>query len=132
MNREALDFLDAIERADIVSDIGDLLDDAQVSVAVTYRDFQSRTFDAAAGTAASTYTDTATRAVRVELGAREIQAGAGLYQVGDVAFILAQSDLAATPHREDRIVSGGVTYEVLTWAADALGLMWRVVARAIS
>lgn len=131
MNRETLDFLSAEESTLISDDLADLMDDTTVSVAATYKDFVSRTFSPSAGTTTATYTDTALRGVRTTLGARELAAGNGLYQVGDVAFLLAQSDLAVTPHREDRMVVGALTYEVLTWQQDALGKTWRVVAREV-
>ena len=131
MNEQAMDFLLASQSSLITTDLGDLMDDADVSTAITYRDYQSRTRTPSTGAYAATYTDSAIRAVRTELGAREIAAGAGLYQVGDAAFMLAQSDLPATPHREDRIVHGSDTYEVIAWQSDPISKTWRVVARRV-
>jgi len=132
MNRDAMDYLTSEELVDIGADVADLLDDTQITVAITYRDFQSRVFTPGAGTAVATYTDTTTRAVRSKINAQEVQASQGLYQSTDVVFLLAQSDVPVTPHREDRLVIGSTTYEVLVWQGDALGATWRLVARQVS
>lgn len=132
MNRETLDMLLAAERTEISDSLADLIDDTHVSAAITYRDWQSKTRTPSTGAFTNTYTDYSIRAVRGELSAREVQAGAGLYQVGDIEFMIAQSDLSITPHREDRITSGSTTYEVIDWKADPLDMTWTVIARRVA
>jgi hypothetical protein len=131
MNRETHDFLSAAELASIQSDTDDLMSDVHVSVAITYRDFQGLVRDPKTGTSTTTYTDTNLRALRRTLSAREVQAGAGLFQVGDLHLRIAKTDLPITPLREDRIVVGSDTYEVVFWDTGTLGLTWLVVARRV-
>ena len=107
------------------------MDDTQISRSITYRDFQSKTRTLSTGAYTSTYTDSAIRVVRTELSAREVRAGQGLFQQGDLRYLLAQSDLSVTPHREDRIVDGSDTYEVLHWAAAPITATWNVFARRV-
>ena len=131
MREPATDFLSVIESTDIADDVADLMDDTQISRSITYRDFQSKTRTLSTGAYTSTYTDSAIRVVRTELSAREVRAGQGLFQQGDLRYLLAQSDLSVTPHREDRIVDGVDTYEVLHWEADPINVTWNVFARRV-
>ena len=131
MNREAWDFLTGDERTAILDDVDELLDDTNLSVAITYRDFQSVTHTLTTGAYVTVYTDIALRALRSLLSAHEVAAGPGLYQMGDLAFLVAQAHLGVTPVREDRIVLGADTYELVTWTAGPIGATWRLVARRV-
>lgn len=132
MNRETLDFLTAGEKTDIVSDIGDYMDDTHVSTALTYKDFISKVRTPSTGAFTATYTSYAgLRGSRSDVSAREVQISGGLLQLGDVAFLIAQSDLAITPAREDQLAVGSETYEVIKWAGDPVGMLWRIVARKV-
>lgn len=132
MNVPTPDFLTAGERSLIGADVAALMDDTELSVAVTYRDFVSRALTPATGAYTETYSDLAIRAVRNVLSQRELALAEGLYQAGDVRFLFARSDLTITPAREDRIVHGGVTYEPRTWDTDPVGAFWNVVARRVA
>lgn len=129
MNSPTPDFLLARESTLIGTDIAALLDDQQLSVAVTYKEYTGRTFTPTTGATTNAYTSTALRAVRTSLSARELAAGAGVYQAGDVKFTFARSDLTWTPQLQDRIVEDGVTYSLVNWQTDILSMLWIVVAR---
>ena len=131
MNTPTTDFLTARESTDITNDLADFMDDQQVSRAITYRDYQSVTRTVSTGAITPVYTDSSIRGVRTELNAQQVIAGGGLYQAGDFHYMIAQSDLSATPNREDRIVDGADTYEIVHWAADPLSMTWRVIARRV-
>lgn len=132
MNTPAMDYLTTRESTDIGSDIADLMDDTQVSREITYRDYQSASRTVSTGAYTTTYSDSTIRGVRTDLSAREVRAGEGLYQMGDLRYVLAQSDLSGiTPVREDRIVDGSTTYELIAWSADPISMMWVVVARRV-
>src|SRR3990172_3704055 len=107
------------------------MDDTQVSRAITYRDYQSVSHTVSTGTYTPTYTDLSVRGVRTGLSAKEVAAGAGVYQMGDLWDFLAQSGLSATPTREDRIVDGSTTYEVIAWEADPISMTWTIIARRV-
>ena len=131
MNTPTLDFLTAAENTQIATDVAALLDDTQVSVAVTYNSFQSRTFNAAAGTTTPAWTAFSIRAIRNTLGARELAAGQGVYQAGDLVFVLDRAEMTNTPSVDDQIVLGSDTYKPGAWTTDPLGKTWRLVARRI-
>jgi hypothetical protein len=125
-------YLSAGDRAQMASDLTALTADVRLGVAVTYRDHTGRTFTPSTGAYAGTYTETAIRAVRTLLTDKELRAGDGAYQAGDVVFLFDRVSLTVTPAREDRIVQGGVTYEVLASDTDPAGLLWRIVARKVT
>jgi len=131
VNTPVVDYLTTRESTDITNDVADLMDDTQVSRAITYRDYQSVSHTVSTGTYTPTYTDLSVRGVRTGLSAKEVAAGAGLYQMGDLRYFLAQSDLSATPTREDRIVDGSTTYEVIAWEADPISMTWTIIARRV-
>ena len=131
MNTPVVDYLTTRESTDITNDVADLMDDTQVSRAITYRDYQSATKTVSTGAYTTTYSDASIRGIRTEVSAREVGAGEGLYQMGDLRYLLAQSDLSATPTREDRIVDGSTTYEVIAWEADPISMTWTIIARRV-
>jgi hypothetical protein len=133
MNTPSTIFLTAGERAIIAADVVALIDDAQLSIAVSYGVYAGRSLNPATGAVTESRPVTSVRAIRNLLTAREIAAGAGLYQAGDVRFMLKAADLAARPKREDRLTStaDALTYEPVTWNLDPLGLIWNVVAREV-
>lgn len=132
MNTPTTDYLTARESTDIGNDVADLMDDTHVSREITYRDYQSVSRTVSTGVYTTTYSDSTIRGIRTDLSAREVRAGEGLYQMGDLRYVLAQSDLSGiAPVREDRIVDGSTTYEIIAWAADPINMMWVVVARRV-
>jgi len=126
------DFLTPEELSQIGADVVDLFADSQLSVAITYRDFQSRTFTPGTGAATPTYTDYAIRAIRNMVPSREVQASQGLFQQGDLRFIIARQLLAVSPDKEDLIVDGSMTYNLVSWDTDPIAQLWRVVARLVA
>lgn len=126
------DFLMASELAQISDDVLGLFADSQLSMPITYRSFQSRTFTPSTGANVPTYTDYAIRAVRIVVPTREVQASQGLYQMGDLRFFIARSTLAATPDKEDVVIDGSNTYNLVSWDTDPLSQIWRVVARKVA
>lgn len=132
MKREATEFLTTFEATEIASDVADLMDDTDLTVSITYRDYQSSTRTLTTGVYTPTYTDYAIRCLQDALSAREVKAGEGLYEHGDLRFTFAQSDVSGvTPTREDQIVLGSETYEVVWWREDPISSMWEVVARKV-
>ena len=132
MNNPTTDFLTAAEKALITSDVVFFNQDDEVGRDIEYKDFQSRTRTPSTGAMAPVYSDYDIRATRISLTAREIVAGNGLFQQGDVRYMLAQAQIpGVTPHREDRIVDGSDTYEVVDWSADPISATWNVVARRV-
>lgn len=132
MTLPRLDFLLGEELAQIGDDVTGLLADPQLSVAVTYQDFQSTTVNPGLGTDVRTYTDSSIRAIRNAVPSREVQASGGLYQMGDLRFMVARSDLPITPNSEDRLVDGALTYNLVSWDTDPLAKLWRLVARLVA
>lgn len=132
MNQERMDYLTTYERGRISADVRDLLDDADLSVAITYKRFVSRVLTPSTGQYTTTYTNLGIRAIRNELSAKEVVAGAGQYQMGDVHYMIAVADQSQAPSREDRIVEGSDTFEVRAWYADPLKAVWDVVARKVA
>jgi len=125
-------FLPQADRDQIQADAEALFVDARVIVPVTYRDFLGETFDPETGVKARTYTDLALNAIRNAVPAREVQAAAGLYATGDLQFTLVRRLLGAiTPTRDDLLVDGTTTYDLISWDSDPLGLLWRIVARKV-
>lgn len=127
-----VDFLSGEELAQIADDILGVFADPQLTVSVTYRSFQSRTFTPSTGETTATYTDTVLRAFRQNVPTREIAASQGLYQQGDLRFMIARASLAQTPDKEDRLVDGANTYSLVSWDTDAISQLWRVVARLVA
>lgn len=138
MTLPKLDFLTPSELAQIGGDVAALLVEPQVSVALTYRRYTGQTFTPSTGANTPTYTDTALRAVRVDVSAREVAAAGGLYRQGDVRFLVPRVVVAGVvalpiePAKDDRLVVDGATYDLVDWASDQLGLTWRLVARGVA
>lgn len=127
----ATDFLTANEKAMITNDVSDLTSDTQISVAVTYQAFTSRgAFDPTTGQVVETYTESSIRAIRVPIGAREVAASNGMFQVGDYRYFIRSADVA-TPKKDDRIVDGSDTRYVVSFSTDPLGVFHAVVARSL-
>ena len=127
----ALDMLTVTEKNTIVSDIGATVDDTDLSQAATYRDYVSNAFTPSTGAYTPTYTDTTLRVLRGRVSLQEIAASGGLYQRGDVRFLVDRVDLTVTPTREDRLVLGGDTYEIVDWSTDPISALWLIVARLV-
>jgi hypothetical protein len=126
------DFLTAEEQAQIADDVLGLFADAHLSVPITYRSYQSRVFVPSTGVTTITYSDTSVRAVRLEVPTREVVASQGLFQQGDLRFVIARATLPTTPNKEDRLVDGAAVYSLVSWNTDALSQLWRVVARLVA
>jgi hypothetical protein len=126
------DFLSVEELAQIRQDVRDLFADSQIAVPITYRSFQSSTFTPGTGAYTKTFTDTALTAVRNMVPEREVAAGQGLFQAGDLRFIIARALLPTSPAKEDELVDGASTYNVVAWDTDPVGALWRVVARKVA
>ena len=129
MNSTSPDFITSRESTLIGTDVAALLDDTQLSVEVTYKEYTGRTFTPSTGATVNAYTSSTLRAARTTLSARELAAGTGIYQAGDVKFMFARSDLTLTPQLQDRIVIDGVTYSLVNWQTDILAMFWFVIAR---
>ena len=137
-----IDFLLPEERTLIGEDVTGVTSDPQLAILVTYKNFIDRIFVPATGIQTPNYTNTtlnsagaALRAIRNSLPTREVVASDGLYQMGDVRYTFARSDLPilpTLPNREDRIVDNGVTYEVVSWDTDPVEKLWRIVARRMT
>ena len=129
---ERLEFLTSGERALMTSDAATLVNDTDVGIAITYRDYQSATFTPSTGFSTPTYTSYAIQAIQNALPAGEVRASNGLYQMGDIRLTLARSTLPITPNTKDLIVLGGSTYNLVNWDSDPLNLLWRIVARQVT
>jgi hypothetical protein len=127
-----LDFLTAGERSMILGDVTDLMGDVQLSRSVTYRAYQGRTFTPSTGGTTVTYTDTSVRMIRNELSGREVEASRGLYQQGDIRFLAERATFGADPTKEDLIVDGGATFNLISWDSDPLSAFWRIIARQVA
>lgn len=132
MTLPRMDFLSTEELAQINADVVDLLGDTQLSVAITFRDYQSRVFTPSTGVTVATYADYSIRAIRNAVPAREVQASLGLYQAGDLRFIISRALLPITPNKEDLIVDGASTYNLISWDSDPISQLWRIVARLVA
>jgi hypothetical protein len=125
-----MDFLTAEEKLLMQTDATDLIGDLELSPPITYRAHGGQTFVPSTGQVIVTWTDFTIGAIRNELSAREVAASNGLYQMGDLRFLIRRSLLPVTPDKEDRIIVDGVTYEIVSWGSDPIELFWRMVARA--
>lgn len=126
------DFLFGSELAQIRQDVTDLFADSELAVSITYRSFQGSVFTPGTGAYTKTFTDTSLTAVRNMVPEREVVAGQGLFQAGDLRFIVARALLPASPAKEDELVDGSSTYNVISWDTDPLGALWRIVARKVA
>ena len=129
MNQTKPAFLLPEELAMIRSDLVELMADNELNVSTTYRDFQGETFTPSTGAVTPSYTDYSLKAIMIELRAREVRAGNGLYQLGDFRFHYNAQELIVEPAREDRIVYDGHTYELVKWYSDTIKGLWSIVAR---
>lgn len=127
-----MDFLTPSELSLILTDVRDLLADPQLRVSVTYRAYQSRTFTPSIGAVVPVYTDTVLGAIRNEMPVREIVASAGLYRTGDLRFIIERAALATEPNKDDHLIDGSVTYDLISWDSDPVSALWRIVARQVA
>lgn len=128
------DFLFPEEQAQIADDMVAFFADPQFAGPITYRDYQSQTFTPSVGTVVATYTDYSLNARFNQMPDRQVVASQGLYQAGDLIFMIARSLLPVIPDKEDRIVtlSDGVTYGLVRWDSDPVFALWRIVARKVA
>src|SRR5574339_596696 len=105
-----VEFLFTAERALMTADAAGLMNDTDISLAMTYRDFQSKTFTPSTGQTTPTYTDSAVQGIQNAIPAREVEASNGLYQMGDIRLTFARSQLTIIPNKEDLIVLDGQSY----------------------
>ena len=126
-----LEFVFPRELALMLNDVTTIFADTELAVSITYRSFTSRTFTPSTGAWTPTYTDTTIGAIRNELSLQEIAASDGLYQMGDLQFIIERATLA-TPSKEDRIVDGTEVFDLIKWESDPLNALWRIVARKVA
>lgn len=125
------EFLFPSELALIQADVTTLFADTELAVTVTYRALTGRTFTPSTGAWTPTYTETVLGVIRNELSMQEIAASEGLYQMGDLQFIL-QRALVPTPSKEDRIVDGTEVFDLVRWESDPLSALWRIIARKVA
>lgn len=114
------------------ADVADLLGDTHLSVPVTYRAFGGTTFTPSTGAATRTFTNTTLRAIRNAIPTREVVASDGLYRQGDLRFILQRAALPTEPTKDDHLVDGAKTYDVIDWDSDPISVLWRIVAREVA
>jgi len=122
------DFLAAAELTGIKDDIAALLDDAQVTVAITYRTIVT-SFDPTTGLETQTATDISARGILGEYNIQELSLSGGLLQQGDIFIFVDQADVPTTPTVNDRVIIDSVTYEVVHWETDPLQAFWRIGLR---
>lgn len=132
MTLPRVDFLFPNERLLILQDVADLTTDPSVGVSVTYRRLTGRSFTPSTGANTPTYTDTALRAVRNMVSAQQVAVSNGLYQMGDVRYMIERAALTGDPIKEDLVVEGGVTYGLVSVDSDPLSAFWRLVARRVT
>ena len=109
-----------------------LVNDLDIGLSVVYRSFQGETFTPSTGAGTSTFTDYTIQIIQNAISAGEIRAAGGLYQMGDIRFLIARSTLPVSPSKEDLILLGAETYNLVKWDTDPLNLLWRLVARKVS
>lgn len=92
------------------------------------------TIDNAAGTVTHNTTDTTIGTARIrKLTLREIESGAGQYQLGDVELSLKQDELPVKPTIDTTWTDdAGVRHAVLTVDRDLRRLLWVLTGRRIS
>ncbi len=129
MNRPAPDFLTTEENSAINNDINNMVDDSTIGASITYKAFLSRAYTPETGTDVVTYTNTTLNAITGNISTKEIEQSGGQMQRGDKWFWFPLVDMSSTLTKEDVIVSGSVTYQVIEWKEDTLGKMYRVVVR---
>lgn len=127
-----VEFLFTAERALMTADAAGLMNDTDIGLAMTYRDFQSKTFTPSTGQTTPTYTDIAVQGIQNAIPAREVEASNGLYQMGDIRLTFARSQLTITPNKEDLIVLDGQNYSVVNFDSDPANLLWRITARRMT
>lgn len=81
-------------------------------------------------TATGSTSDSAARAVRLEISRREVQASDGFFTLQDAVWLLADSELDSDPKEGDSITdAGSVVWRVLEAHQEAAGTVWRCVCR---
>lgn len=74
--------------------------------------------------------DTVSRAVRLEISRREVQAAGGLFTMQDAIWLLPAAELDSDPKEGDRITGAdAVAWTILEAAQEAAGTVWRCVCR---
>jgi hypothetical protein len=127
-----LDFVLPSEATLMAADAAGVTADPQLGLTITYRSFTGRTFDPARGTWTPGSTDQVLRAIRNNLSQAEIAASAGVFQSGDVRYLVTRATLLATPGTDDKIVdSSGNVYDMVRWDTDPANLFWRFVMRLV-
>ena len=129
MQSPRADFLNAFEKAELLSTALDLLDDEQVRTSITLKSLSSQTVDLEAGTVARASIDDTVNAIRRTVDVSEAEQSRGKLQVGDRVYLIEQSDLTGELQAVDQIVDGTDVFEVVRWEADPLGWFYSVTAR---
>lgn len=132
MSLPRVDFLFPSERLLILQDAADVTGDPSLGISVTYRHLTGRSFTPSTGAMTPTYTDTTLSAIRNVISAQQVAVSNGLYQMGDIRYLIERADLASDPGKEDQIVEGGVTYGIVSVDSDPVSAFWRVVARRLT
>ena len=76
--------------------------DPQLGLTITYRSYTGRTFTPSTGSWTPIYADQVLRAIRNNLKASEIAASGGVYQEGDVRYLITKATLVAVPGKIGR------------------------------
>lgn len=125
------DLLTADELTNVKADLSAIIDDAQLSVALTYKAFSSQTRTLGTGALTITTTNTSLRAIKRIFSVREIAASGGLIQEGDIEYLIDAADLSAEPKTNDQITEGSTTLSVIRWRKDDFGISYLVQVRKV-
>lgn len=125
------DLLTADELTNIKADLSAIIDDVQLSVALTYKAFSSQTRTLGTGVLAITTTNTTLRAIKRTFSVREVASSGGLIQLGDLEYVIDAADLGAEPKTSDQVTEGSTTVNVMRWRKDDFGISYLVQVRKV-
>lgn len=124
-----MDFLTAREKTLITEDFGDLTNDTQTGISVTYKSFTSKAaFNPQSGSIVSTYASSTIQAFRSPLTDKEVFESGGRYQLGDIRYLVAVSDIS-NPKKDDEITDSGKLRLVYEHSTDPLSIFHSIIAR---
>lgn len=69
--------------------------------------------------------------LRREVSERDLQLKEGMVRISDTKFEVPKEDLPVEPNFGDKLLYGGVEYEVVAWEESTLSTRWRLWVRDV-
>ena len=106
-----------------------LLSDAALARDITYKKYESETFDTSAGYAKITYSDFSIRAIKIKHNEKSHKLKVGEIQAGDVEYLIKFSDMPSGESLKDLLIDGTDTLKV-KGLENIFDLAWLITTEA--